>query len=134
MVFLHALFLTALLAPLVLWWGMLLDWLLRGRDIERLAELPADALPNINWPSLTVIVPARNEEHSIEPALRSLATQDYPGLKIIVVDDRSTDHTAPVLLKLSREFSNLTIETIRELPPGWLGKTHALWSGVQRAG
>ncbi|MBZ5534551.1 MAG: glycosyltransferase [Acidobacteriia bacterium] len=134
MVYLHALFLMALLAPLVLWWGMLLDWLLRGRDIERLAELPADVLPNLGWPSMTVIVPARDEERSIEPALRSLATQDYPGLKIVVVDDRSTDQTASLLLSLSREFSTISIETIRELPSGWLGKTHALWRGAQRAG
>lgn len=134
MVFLHALFLIALLAPLVLWWGMLLDWLIRGRDIERLADLPAEELPDLGWPSLTVVVPARDEEHSIESALRSLATQDYPGLNIVVVDDRSTDQTASLLLNLSLEFSNITIETIRELPPGWLGKTHALWRGAQRAG
>jgi glycosyl transferase family 2 len=134
LVFLHTLYLISLLAPLVLWWGMLLDWLFRGRDIERLAELPAEELPNFPWPSLTVIIPARDEEHSIVPALRSLATQDYPGLKIIVVDDRSTDQTASVLLHLSREFSNITIETIRKLPAGWLGKTHALWRGARRAG
>ncbi len=134
MVFLHVLFLVALLAPVILWWGMLFDWLIRGRGIPRLAAQPAEELPGFGWPSLAVIVPARDEETSLEPALRSLATQDYPRLKIVVVDDRSTDQTSSVLLRLAHEFPNVAIEAVQELPSGWLGKTHALWRGAQRAG
>jgi len=133
LVFLHTLFIVTLWTPVVLWWGMLLDWLVRGRDIARLADQPSEEPLPSGWPSLAVIIPARNEERSIEATARSLATQDYPGLKVIVVNDRSTDLTASVLSRLACEFSNITIETIHELPRGWLGKTHALWRGAQRA-
>lgn len=120
--------------PAIVWWGILLDWMLRGRGLVRLCDQPVQRREDSPWPSLAVIVPARDEEEWVETAIRSLATQDYPELKIIVVDDRSSDRTADILNGLAAEFNNTTIQHIRELPTGWLGKTYALWRGVQRAG
>lgn len=54
----------------------------------------------IIYPALSVIIPACNEEESIEQAVRQLIGQDYPDLEVIVVNDRSTDNTGAVLEKL----------------------------------
>ncbi|HUV29973.1 MAG TPA: glycosyltransferase [Acidobacteriota bacterium] len=85
-------------------------------------------------PRVSVIIPARNEEENIEPALRSVLDQDYGNLEIIVVDDRSTDRTSAILGRLKE--SNLSVKLIRvdELPAGWLGKNHALQLGARQAG
>ena len=59
------------------------------RQIRLLKDLPpAD---QAKCPSLSIIIPARNEERHVEPALLSLLHQDYPNLEIIVLNDRSTD-------------------------------------------
>lgn len=62
-------------------------------------------------PSVTVIVPVRNEARSIESTLRSLLTQDFPReqYEVIVADGASTDETVPIVRKLQSEFSNLRL-------------------------
>lgn len=55
-----------------------------------------------DWPSVTVVVAARNEAHAIEPALVSLLTQDYPNVTVVVVNDRSTDATGATLDKIAQ--------------------------------
>lgn len=77
--------------------------------------------------SLVAIVPACNEAASIERCVRSLLSQDLPGLHVLAVDDRSTDTTGAILDRLAAESpTRLTALHVRELPPGWLGKTHAM--------
>lgn len=113
---------------------MLLDWLIRGRCLPRLIDQPTDKLPGSEWPSVTVVIPARNEEAALPASIRSLATQDYPHLKIIVVDDRSTDATPSLLAQLAQQLPSVTVKRIEKLPGKWLGKTHALWTGAKLAG
>lgn len=85
-----------------------------------------DSAPH-HGPPVTVIVPARNEEKTIEAGLRSLLTQDYTEVRIIAVDDRSTDNTGTIMRSLAAENpGRLSVITISELPSGWLGKTHAM--------
>lgn len=81
-----------------------------------------------SWPSLTVIVPACNEAEQIASAAPTLLGQDYPQLKVVYVDDRSTDGTGELLdsLVARGDHPNLRVIHISELPPGWLGKVHAL--------
>lgn len=125
-------------------WLLLLAWLtLAGylwcavtalfgfRKIQRLPDLPA-ALPSQS-PLVSIIIPALNEEEGLEVALRSILALDYPALEIIAVDDRSTDTTGVILDRLAGEFPQLQVIHIRELPPGWLGKNHALWLGASQA-
>lgn len=84
-------------------------------------------------PALSVVVPARNEERKIRPALRTVLEQDYPGLQVIAVDDRSTDATGEILDEMASEYAGLEVVHLEELPEGWLGKNHALHRGADRA-
>lgn len=85
-------------------------------------------------PSLAVIVPARNEAADIQASLRALMTQDYPGLRVYAVNDRSTDETGRLMREVAAETpGRLLVVDIDELPPGWLGKTHAMARAAEMA-
>ena len=75
----------------------------------------------MTWPSVCAIVPARNEASYLPHALPALLSQDYPGdLRVVVIDDRSTDGTAAVAAALGDE--RLTVIRGSELRDGWAGK------------
>jgi glycosyltransferase involved in cell wall biosynthesis len=81
---------------------------------------------------ITAIVPARNEEATIEVCVRSLAKQAEIA-EIIVVNDGSTDRTAEIVGGLMGELKNLKLLDAPEIPAGWLGKNHALSEGAKLA-
>lgn len=83
---------------------------------------------------LAIIVPALNEEDSIESGLRRLLALDYDDYEVIAVDDRSSDHTGERMERVRAESARLKVVHIKELPPGWLGKVHAMWTAAQQAG
>jgi len=82
----------------------------------------------IQPPAVSVIIPARNEEHNLPTLLRSLATQSVKPREILVVDDGSTDRTAEMARQLSA-----TVIASQPLPEGWRGKTWACHQGAQAA-
>jgi chlorobactene glucosyltransferase len=82
-------------------------------------------------PFVSVIIPARDEERTIERTVRAMLAQTYPALEIIVVNDRSTDRTGAILDSLADP--RLIVVEGAEPPPDWLGKPHALHLGAQRA-
>ena len=84
-------------------------------------------------PTLSIVVPARNEAVVIGRAIGSLLAQDYPDLEMIAVDDRSTDGTGDILRDLAAGDPRLVVVRVDDLPAGWLGKNHALWRGAERA-
>lgn len=76
---------------------------------------------------MTLCIPARNEERELGPALDAWLAQDYPDLRIVVVDDGSTDRTPEILAeRAGRHPGTLRVLRNDRLPPGWLGKNHAL--------
>jgi chlorobactene glucosyltransferase len=84
-------------------------------------------------PSVSIVVPARNEERNIKDCVASLLAQDYPNYQVIVVDDGSTDQTTQILDAIRRSHPNgrlLTVLRASGLPPGWAGKPHALHLGA----
>jgi chlorobactene glucosyltransferase len=83
---------------------------------------------------VSIIVPMRNEERNVERCIGSLVNQDYPNYEIIAVDDMSTDGTLRILEVLSAKYPSLKVLTGSPTPQGWVGKNHALWQGVQKAG
>jgi glycosyltransferase involved in cell wall biosynthesis len=83
-------------------------------------------------PTVSAIVPARNEETTVAEAVASLATQ--PEIKeIIVINDQSTDGTAVVLQQLSARIARLRILETQNLPAGWVGKNYAVSLGAAQA-
>ncbi|MGH9678291.1 MAG: glycosyltransferase, partial [Candidatus Acidiferrum sp.] len=91
--------------------------------------------PQMRAPRLSIIVPALNEEQHIEEAITSLLNLDYPDYEVIAVNDRSTDRTGEIMERLAASaVGKLRVLHVRELPPGWLGKPHAMWLAAQQAG
>ncbi len=122
-----------LLAAKVTAWFVALSWLAKTVEasfgMPRVTDLLGDEYDRQpeGMPSLTVIVPGRNEERDITACLESLLAQDYEQLQIIAVDDRSTDMTGTLMDELAASCpARLRTIHIRELPADWLGKTHAM--------
>jgi cellulose synthase/poly-beta-1,6-N-acetylglucosamine synthase-like glycosyltransferase len=105
-----------------------LDMLWRGRATPPLSAVRESSQET---PPVSIVVAARNEAEGVRGGVTSLLDQDYPDLEVVVVNDRSTDATGSVLASLASE--RLRVVTIEELPPGWLGKPHALFVGAQQA-
>jgi hopene-associated glycosyltransferase HpnB len=107
--------------------GRGLFWLMRERDDH---DLPPE--PTV-WPSVTAVVPARNEADVIVQAVSSLVGQDYPGLfRVVLVDDNSDDGTGAAAAAAGRA-DRLTVLTGRPLAKGWTGKLWAVSQGVEAA-
>ncbi len=98
-------------------------------------ELPP--VPQV-WPSVCILVPARNESEALPHSLPALLTQDYPGeFTVVVIDDRSQDGTAAVAGKIAEHCGaekRLTVLTGAPLPSGWVGKVWALEQGATWCG
>jgi glycosyltransferase involved in cell wall biosynthesis len=106
-------------------------WLYYGlRSLIGLLYLPwLSKFPPLNVtnpPRVSLIFAARDEEEKLPQALATLSTIDYPNLEIIAIDDRSKDKTPAILDDAARNNTRLRILHIKDLPPGWLGKPHAL--------
>jgi GT2 family glycosyltransferase len=128
------------LGTVLLAWLVALAWLWKVTDAALgLPRIPNLLLPEHNIapagsPSITVIVPARNEAADLAATLHSLLTQDYPNLQIIGVDDRSTDQTGDLIDTIATEHPDkLRALHVTEIPPGWLGKTHAMALAARQA-
>lgn len=110
---------------------------LHVRAMIALGRFPSLAGPQpsepAQWPKLSVVVAACDEESTIEGTAESLLGQDYPDLEIIIVDDRSRDGTRAVLDRVAARAPRLRVVYVDELPAGWLGKVHALHRGTEAA-
>src|SRR6202011_2008320 len=102
-------------------------------------------------PRVSIIVPARNEEETIAQALETLLALDYDNYEVIAVNDRSTDSTGEIMERIEKNLrpvppkngeaqagQPLSCPRFRvvhhtELPAGWLGKTHAMWTAANLA-
>jgi hypothetical protein len=100
---------------------------------DRRALLRLPPAPGAPAPPVSVVVPCRDEAASVERAMRSLLAQDVPGLRVVAVDDRSTDGTGAILARLAAADPRLEVVRVERLPEGWLGKNHACHAGALRA-
>ena len=120
-----------------------LIWLSRVVDTTRgvrtltnisLREWDRHPVNSAGNPRVAIIVPARNEEASIEQALTQLLALDYDNYEVIAINDRSTDHTGEIMDGVSSlSKSQLKVVHISELPAGWMGKAHAMWTAARHA-
>lgn len=100
--------------PLVIW--------LRNRGVYLPPESPdADAA----LPSVSVLIPARNEAGSIGDAVRSVLANQSVDFEVVVLDDHSDDGTDEVVRELARNDARVSLVSAPDLPTGWCGKQHA---------
>ena len=105
-------------------------WVVRKLDILT-PDSPWYAQPDP--PLVSAIIPARNEEAVLEECLSSVLAQSYPRLEILIVDDRSTDRTPLIARACAQRDPRVRVITIKSLPTGWTGKTHALQVAADQA-
>lgn len=115
---------------------MLLSWVVvsvyliigsrRIIHLKKVAPLQTPAAPPV-----AIIVAVKDEEAEVETALRSVCQLDYPAFRVVVINDRSTDRTPEILQAMAARDPLITLINITDLPPGWLGKNHALFKGYQ---
>ena len=98
--------------------------------------LPSEGAIPDDAPAVVAIVPARDEEREVERSVASILSQEYPRLRVTVIDDQSTDATGAILDRLAATQppgGPLQVVHGGERPTGWVGKTWALKQGVETA-
>ncbi|MET8945138.1 glycosyltransferase [Streptomyces sp. NPDC004542] len=119
-------------ASLAAWlWLLLCQGFFWRTDVR----LPPRRDPEV-WPSVCVVVPARDEAAVLPASLPSLLAQDYPGrAEVFLVDDGSADGTGELARELSRRHGGLplTVDRPGEPPAGWTGKLWAVRHGIALA-
>ena len=112
-------------ASLAVWLYLLLA---RGGFWRMRPDVPRDRL-GTSAPSVTAVVPARNEADVVGRSVASLAAQQYPGVfQLVLVDDESRDGTAAIAAEAAPQ---LRVVTARPLPADWTGKMWAVAEGVR---
>jgi 4,4'-diaponeurosporenoate glycosyltransferase len=106
--------------------GLGILWLLGFVFLFRVPTLPESR--DLEPPAVSVVIPARNEEHNLPRLLASLDRQQLRPEEILVVDDGSTDRTP----RIARDYGARVIAP-GPVPAGWLGKNHACWQGAKAA-
>jgi cellulose synthase/poly-beta-1,6-N-acetylglucosamine synthase-like glycosyltransferase len=110
---------------IVLTWG---GYIYRKKFYKNIHDLAQDS----ELPCVSALIPARNEELVIEKTVRALLAMDYPADKfeVIVINDKSTDKTAEIVERLSKEDNRVRLLTWPAEPRG-SGKAHALNEGLK---
>ncbi|WP_263383276.1 glycosyltransferase [Granulicella arctica] len=90
-------------------------------------RVPA-ARNGLKLPAISVLIPARDEETSIEAAVTSVLASHNVDVEVIVMDDGSTDRTSAIVAALAVRDARVRLEHAPVLPAGWNGKQHACWS------
>ncbi len=86
---------------------------------------PPPAPPRSPRPAVSILIPARDEEASIQGAVTAALASTGIDLEVVVLDDASTDGTAAIVRGISAGDPRVRLETAPPLPPGWNGKQHA---------
>ncbi len=102
-------------------------------SLPRLVPQTPSVEEDATLPSVSIIVPARNEEHTLPTLLRSLLTQEYPNFEVVVVDDASTDATSSIAAEFAQADSRVRVVQGSGPALGWTGKNYACYQGAQAA-
>lgn len=87
----------------------------------------------LEYPAISIIMPAKDEELYIEASLKSVLSSDYKNFELIVIDDRSQDRTGEIIERSAKQDHRIKTASITQLPKGWTGKTNAMYIGAESA-
>lgn len=73
--------------------------------LKRLGQFPVP----VHFPSVSILLPVRDEAENVEPCVRSLLNQEYENFQVLVLDDGSTDGTGDILCKLAQQDGRLCV-------------------------
>src|SRR4051794_37359079 len=125
--------LTAISFGIVAAWIYLIVYVLKSLKQSPMLD-SYDKSANIrNFPKVSIILPARNEEKYIAKCLDSLINQDYPNFEIIAVNDSSTDGTGAIMQQYAAKDPRILVVHAKSKPEGWAGKNWACFQGYLRA-
>ncbi len=102
-------------------------------NLSQLQSLKQEHGDNSTFPTISVLIPARNEANNIIDSLHSILQQSVPPLEILVLDDHSSDQTAILVEEIAKEHPSVRLITGEALPSGWQGKSHACHQLAQAA-
>ena len=109
---------------------LIIAWLIGWLLFKNINFLRSKQLEGDEEFSISVIIPARNEEHNIRKVLGTLEAQTYKPKEIIVVNDNSTDKTELIAVS----YKNISVVSLeKDPPPGWIGKPWACWNGYLKS-
>jgi glycosyltransferase involved in cell wall biosynthesis len=122
---------TATIAVFLIW-TFFSFWQLRWvHRLPRLALTPApDQRVSARSGLCSIVIAARDEESRIEKTIHHLLSQEGVKIEVIVVDDRSRDHTWDILRRMAMKDPRVRVKRVEVLPAGWLGKCHACHVGA----
>jgi hopene-associated glycosyltransferase HpnB len=130
-------FVAIVLLSLVIWIYLLVGrgqfWRTSPVVLDRRMLIPPESMV---WPSVAIVIPARNEAEMLPQTLVPLLRQDYPGTCMIyLVDDQSDDGTGTIAQELAAQNPGITCKIMQSQPlsPGWTGKLWALHQGLEAA-
>jgi glycosyltransferase involved in cell wall biosynthesis len=124
------------------WFSRIVEATLGMPNVADIAKPQWDRKPTTEnaQPRVSIIVPARNEAEHIRETLVNLLALDYSDYEIIAVNDRSTDSTGQIMSEVEETqlsgragTTRLKMIHIADLPSGWMGKTHAMWTAGKLA-
>lgn len=122
-----AIFFNERVFHLVIFQAVLLVIVLSNIWITRRARLRP---PPQEFPMVSVLIPARNEERNIGECIRSLLAQDFPNFEVLVLDDQSNDGTLEVLKRIAASQPQLQVIQGQPTPENFMGKN---WACTQLA-
>jgi glycosyltransferase involved in cell wall biosynthesis len=126
--------LTGFVWLIVFAWLMSIVLTLYGLSRKPLLPINHLRMTSSDAPLVSVLVPARNEQHRVLVAcIRSILAQDYGRFEVIAVNDRSTDATGAILQTLAKSDDRLHVLEGEEPPSGWLGKPYAMQQAFNHA-
>ncbi|MCY2951253.1 MAG: glycosyltransferase [Planctomycetota bacterium] len=116
-------------------------WLLVGpthrygfrETLDASTDVGSSLIDERSWPAVSVVIPARNEADTLRSTIPTICGQDYPDLRVILVDDQSEDESGRVIEKLKADHPGLLVVRGRARAAGWYGKQWAVQQGLELA-
>jgi len=118
-------------ASLILWLGIAYRLWAMARSKSTISE--GLQLPVPTDVSVSIVIPAHNEERVIDRCATSLRNQTYTNIQIIFVLDRCSDRTLEILQKHAAEDNRICLIENDHCPDDWAGKCNAARLGAMKA-